>query len=192
MRYVDPTGELAGLILAVRIVSVVVGIVGGILSGFATARRLADRRGGANGWTIFGGIVVGLTIAGIGAVGVWQAPAIAGFLYGAWQWVLGGIAAVLFVVFGIGADPPGGGGSAQYRFALRIGGNWFQDQWGNWDFSWDYHFMVESRSHGWVHKQGWFLAAEEIGFVRPSQINWYMDGIPFYDSDTIYFRATLR
>ena len=111
IRYVDPTGELAGLILAVRIVSVVVGIVGGILSGFATARRLADRRGGANGWTIFGGIVVGLTIAGIGAVGVWQAPAIAGFLYGAWQWVLKGIAAVLLVVFGIdiggGGDEPG-------------------------------------------------------------------------------------
>lgn len=56
----------------------------------------------------------------------------------------------------------------------------------------DYHFMVQTKTGTWAHKQGWKNAAVDLGYIDPEDDYWdrSTDGDEFYNSDCIFFACT--
>ena len=72
--------------------------------------------------------------------------------------------------------------SNEYRFCMRVGSH------AN---KMDYHFWLQTNTGAWTDKHGTTAVSDEP--ANPSTANWDLGGYTnFYDSDTIYFAATLH
>lgn len=86
--------------------------------------------------------------------------------------------------------------SNEYRFCMRV---------GNKDYGgvkrYDYHFWVQTNTGAWCEKNGTYSVIKDPFYVNPTTADWDQLAIDasgeivwnsnFYDSDTIYFAATL-
>ena len=74
--------------------------------------------------------------------------------------------------------------SNEYRFCMRVGSH---------GSSFDYHFWVQTNTGAWTEKHGSAAVSYEPIFANPSTAPWDLgEYANFYDSDTIYFAATLH
>ena len=74
--------------------------------------------------------------------------------------------------------------SNEYRFCMRVGSH------AN---KMDYHFWLHSTTGAWTDNHVTTAVSDEPIFANPSTANWDLGGYTnFYDSDTIYFAATLH
>jgi len=81
-------------------------------------------------------------------------------------------------------------GENEYRIAMRIGIHEYELNDGGLGYDLDYHFIVQTNSGGWAHKQGLY-PSEYLGLINLNTRSWDQDSkINFYDSDTIYFAVT--
>ena len=73
---------------------------------------------------------------------------------------------------------------------MRIGIHEYELSGGEIGFDLDYHFMVQTSSGGWAHKQG-ALASEYLGLINLNTRSWDQGSIPnYYDSETIYLAVS--
>lgn len=81
-------------------------------------------------------------------------------------------------------------GSNEYRVAMRVGIHEIVLSDTELGYDFDYHFVVQTSSGGWAHKQGLY-ASEYLGLINLNTHSWDQGSkVNFYDSDTIYFAVT--
>jgi len=93
--------------------------------------------------------------------------------------------------------------SSEYRFALRVGQNPLVHNGIVLGNVWDYHFMVQTDTGAWAHKQGWYQRATLAGYIDPATAYWPLEFDyefngnvytasfeNFFNSNTIFFAAT--
>ena len=76
--------------------------------------------------------------------------------------------------------------SNEYRFCMRVGNH------SSYYIPWDYHFWVQTNTGAWSDKHGTTAVSRDPVFANPSTASWDLgDYINYYNSETIYFAATL-
>lgn len=76
----------------------------------------------------------------------------------------------------------------EYKIALRVGTKPYAYNIFTGRLYYDYHFMVQTSTGQWAEKHG---TAEnsilhDVG-MTPDNIPWTLNGIPYYDSEIIYY-----
>lgn len=78
----------------------------------------------------------------------------------------------------------------EWRIAFRTGSGYVCLD-GEWFDLWDFHFMVQTSTGEWAHKQGTINPSERLGYIIPHGEQWsftddYSKIVNFYNSPTVY------